>query len=67
MDVTRTAIVHSDFIGRFKDKEQAIELAQVYGAKICSLRYIANNLECTFGFGVYHDDELWGCDDYTWL
>ena len=66
MDVTRSAIVKKNY--NRMEKEEAISLAKKLGGKLCSLRYCANHMECTFGFGVYKNDELigWKSEDYFW-
>lgn len=63
----RTALVSSDFIGRFKDVELAKAKAIELGVKVCHLLYCGNNLQCTFGYALYFGDQILGCDDYTWL
>lgn len=66
MEVTRTAVVHAPYKGRFTDRRIAELCAEKMNAKLCSLRYTNIGIECTFGFGVYVGNELLGCDDYTW-
>lgn len=69
MEVTRTAIVYSDYKNRFKEKNDAIKFAKELNGKLCSLRYIGKYMECTFGFGVYIDDTLIGApeNEYKWI
>ena len=67
MNVTRTAIVN---INRTRlNLDDAIKLAKEVNGKICSLRYCANHMECSYGFGVYVGDELlnYKSDEYFWL
>lgn len=69
MEITRTAIVHAPFKGRFTDRQLASDCAERLNAKLCSLRYSNVGIECSFGYGIYKDDELLGIhpDEYNWV
>ena len=69
MEVTRTAVVHSPFKGRFTDRRIAELCAEKMNVKLCSLRYTNIGIVCTFGFGVYIGDELYGLDSdkFHWI
>lgn len=69
MYITRTAIIHAPFKGRFTDRRIAELCAEKLNAKLCSLRYTNTGIECSFGYGVYCDDELFGInpDEYIWV
>lgn len=63
----RTALVSSDFKGRFKDLDLAKAKAIELGVKVAHLRYVRNGLECSFGYGLYFGDDLFCCEEYTWI
>ena len=63
----RTAIVSSDFTGRFKDVELAKAKAIELGLDVCHLLYSGNNLQCTFGYAICFKDQILGCEDYKWI
>ena len=63
----RTAIVHSNFNGRYIDKEIAAKKAAELGGEVCYLWYTNIGVECSFGYAVAKGDDIIGCDDFKWI
>lgn len=65
----RTCIVSRSYSLRFTDKNDAETYAKCHGYIPCHLLLQNRGLQCTFGYGVYKDDELIGYHrgDEKWL
>ena len=65
----RCALVSASPSPRFQRKEVAEVYADKEGLDVCYLRWCANNLECSFGWGIRDGDKILGLDekDYRWI